>query len=202
MCFSPTPCQLTSQAQGQLAAQPSYVNKEEMQIETLKAALRLRRHNEMDHKKVDTERQCVSQWVRALSLMMFIILIACSQEAAWFLIWALLSIVIAARTSNALSGLCNQGQWPLTRRIPSLAHTLVIFSQSLCLSHAALVVYHFEPLLVQVLGSHQEQSKLGTFTSSLWWDFNNLLLQTWLVLLLWMGMDEFSCNSRSNNSVN
>lgn len=127
MCFCPTSCQLASHAQGRLVAQPSYSNDEEMQTETLKAALRLRRRNEMDRKKVDTERQCVSLWVRALSLMMFIILIACSQETAWFLIWALLSIVIAVRTSNALSGLCNQGQWPLTPCIPSLAHTLALF---------------------------------------------------------------------------
>lgn len=60
MCFCPTPCQLASQAQGRLAAQPSYANDGEMQTETLKAALRLRRRNEMDRKKVDTERQCVS----------------------------------------------------------------------------------------------------------------------------------------------
>lgn len=83
-------------------------------------------------------------------------------EASWFLIWALVNIVIAARTSNVLSGHCNQGQWPLTLCILPLAHTfffflLHVFICVLCEIH---VLFCFFPVFVKVIKDKAIQALL------------------------------------------
>lgn len=81
-CFGSIQNHLVIQAEGpQVAAQHLYVNESETD-EDPEFCLGLRRHNKIEQKKVDSERQSADQSLRALSLMRFMILIACSQEAS------------------------------------------------------------------------------------------------------------------------